>query len=233
MGIVCRAEDLRLDLSVALKFPHRTGCLRSTGAGKKSCPGSLVAVSSRQATNQHRLWTFSRAVIEEPVHSAARAGGMTKASRWSHKNDDGVRLILPILHFQQLPELPAHGCWQEPCSGSPRKCTCDSAHLPCFYARPKAVANPGVQNTFSDLPPYFRLTGHHDRTDHLALSHRQQVGRWRDGCCLQSRGHGPWSLCRVEVSVRTDSQRCSSAGTLATGSLRYRGAQPSQYLHDL
>jgi|SRR5215469_698796 hypothetical protein len=86
MGIVCRAEDLRLDLSVALKFPHRTGCLRSTGAGEKSCPGSLVAVSSRQATNQNRLWTFSRAVIEEPVHSAARAGGMTKASRWSHKN---------------------------------------------------------------------------------------------------------------------------------------------------
>ena len=150
-----------MDLAFAPKFPNRTGCLRSTGAGEKSFLGSLVAVSSSRATNRNRLWTFSRAVIEELVQSAARAGGMTKASRWSHKNErrgrpdpsyppfsTTSRAVSPWLLAAALQWLSSEG-------------TCDSAHVPCAfflcsYTGPNALANLAVQNVFSDLPPCFR-----------------------------------------------------------------------------
>src|SRR3984893_10438284 len=37
-----------------------------------------------------------------------------------------------------------------------------------------------------------------DRSNHLALPHRREAGRRRDGCGLQGRGHPPAPLCGPE-----------------------------------
>jgi uncharacterized membrane protein YphA (DoxX/SURF4 family) len=50
----------------------------------------------------------------------------------------------------------------------------------------------------------------HDRPNHLALSHRREARRRRDGCGLQGRGCEARTLCRPQVPARQCRQRPAS-----------------------
>src|SRR5438552_1693217 len=55
-----------------------------------------------------------------------------------------------------------------------------------------------------------------DRPDCFPLPHRREVGRRRDGCCLQGRRHGTRPLGRFEIPSRRSGSRPSVAGALSS-----------------